>query len=119
MRARVAEKLYPSYLDCIQIEISASNLIKKVWLFLSQNVYRHIFDFFVSHLVYNPKFIENCTKVLDAAKQFPSSGLSIVACIQSVSIAINYQIKATVEAGIHAAKEPKRVQAREGESQEG
>ena len=33
-----------------------------------------------------------------------SIGCIIVACIQSVSSAINYHIKATIDAGIHAAK---------------
>ena len=34
---RVAEKSYPSYPDCIQIEISSSNLMPKFTHFLSQN----------------------------------------------------------------------------------
>ena len=36
-RGRVAEKSYPSYPDCIQIEISASNWMPKFTHFLSQN----------------------------------------------------------------------------------
>ena len=42
---RVAEKLYPSYPDCIQIEISASNLMPKFTHFLSQNVQCRILRF--------------------------------------------------------------------------
>ena len=60
--------------------------------------------FYWSHLVYYPKFIANCTKVLEVAKQFASNWCSIVACIQSVSSAINWNIKATMHAGIHAVK---------------
>ena len=40
---RVAEKSNPSNLDCIQIEISASNLMTKCTQFLSQNGYCHTF----------------------------------------------------------------------------
>ena len=50
-----------------------------------------MFHIFVSHLVYYPYGITNYSKVLDAAKQFASIGLSIVACIQSVSIIILQQ----------------------------
>ena len=83
----------------------ASNLIHNFTQFLSQNVCCKFFSFFFNlHLVYYPKFIANCTTLLDAAKQFANNGCCIVACIQSLSSAINYHIKATMNAGIHAAK---------------
>ena len=43
---RVAEKSNPSNLDCIQIEISASNLMPKFTQFLSQNEHCRMFRLF-------------------------------------------------------------------------
>ena len=51
---------------------------------------------FVSNLVYYLLFIENCEKLMDAAKKFASIGCR-TACIQSVSIAISYHITATMQ----------------------
>ena len=48
--------------------------------------------------------MQTCQKILDATIQFTGIGCSIVACLQSVSSAINYHITATMDAGIHAAK---------------
>ena len=43
---RVAENSNPSNLDCIQIEISASNLMPKCMQFLSQNEHCRILPIF-------------------------------------------------------------------------
>ena len=40
--SRVAEKSNPSNLDCIQIEISASNFMTKIYSVVLQNGYCHI-----------------------------------------------------------------------------
>ena len=102
--ARVAEKSYLSYQDCIQIEISASNFMTSFTQFVLHHLQCFIVGFFVLHLKYYLQYIANCTKVLDAGKYLASIGCSRIACIRNVSSVLKYHIKATMDAGIHAAK---------------
>ena len=74
--ARVAEKSSPSNLNCIQIEISASNFIPKCMQFLLQNGKCRTLHITFSVL---KKFIATWTKLFDAAIQFKSMACIIVA----------------------------------------
>ena len=101
---RVADMSNPSNLNCIQIQISASNLMPKFTQFCHKMGMIAFNAFFVYHLVYLPKCIANCSKVLDAVIQLRSIGGSIVSCLQSVPSVINYHITTTMDAGINGAK---------------
>ena len=81
----MAEKSNPSNMDCIQIEIFASNLSPKY-----------------TNLLLQTKKKATCTIFLDAAIQLRRSGFNMVSCIQSVSREINYYIRTTMNASINA-----------------